>query len=40
VRAASLTWFVEKYVQTFVSPNKFIKKTRFKDLSNDTNYIP
>ena len=23
----------------FTSPNKFIKKTRFKDLSDDTNYV-
>jgi hypothetical protein len=28
-----------KYVQYLLSPNKFIKKTRFKDLFNDTNYV-
>jgi hypothetical protein len=38
-RAASLTRFIEN-AATSVSPNKFIKKTRFKNLSNDTNYTP
>jgi hypothetical protein len=32
---------IYKKIRTiFISLNKFIKKTKFKDLSNNTNYIP
>jgi hypothetical protein len=38
VCATSLTQFIENMCNICVS-NKFIKKVRFKDLSNNTNYV-